>query len=91
MRPGYGYYNIPEVTRGIALPDSTAIWKVNIENGVVQPLLKYTVFANFHHRTEMKNTRCDLHHRWNQLGNKICFDGVFERQRRLYYVDLEEE
>lgn len=242
LRPGYGYYNIPEGTRGIALPDSTAIWKVNIENGVVQPLLKYTDFANFHPRAEMKDTaaihkvnhimispngnrfmvlyrwfigerkytrlitcntdgtdmyvlsdddmvshcfwkndnqilafenkkksgtgyylmtdkttefyhcwpeitgdghpsfspdrsmvvtdsypdrariacirlmsgdicrnesriiarvfapfkydndtRCDLHPRWNHLGNKICFDGVFEGHRGLYYVDLEEK
>lgn len=27
LRPGYGYYNVPEKTKGVALPDSTAIWK----------------------------------------------------------------
>lgn len=54
LRPGYGYYNVPEATKGIALPDTTAIWKVDLENGEVTDLLKYTDFANFHPRPEMK-------------------------------------
>ena len=54
LRPGYGYYNIPEKTKGIALPDKTAIWKVDLETDEVTPLLKYTDFANFEPRSEMK-------------------------------------
>ena len=54
LRPGYGYYNVPEKTKGVALPDSTAIWKVNLETGEVADLLKYTDFANFQPRPEMK-------------------------------------
>ena len=54
LRPGYGYYNVPEVTRGIKLPDTTAIWKVDLETGKVTELLKYTDFANFQPRMEMK-------------------------------------
>lgn len=54
LRPGYGYYNVPEKTKGVALPDSTAIWKVNLETGEVTDLLKYTDFANFQPRQEMK-------------------------------------
>lgn len=54
LRPGYGYYNVPEKTKGVALPDSTAIWKVNLETGEVTELLKYTDFANFQPRPEMK-------------------------------------
>lgn len=54
LRPGYGYYNVPEKTKGIGLPDSTAIWKVNLETGEVSDLLKYTDFANFEPRTEMQ-------------------------------------
>lgn len=54
LRPGYGYYNVPERTKGVALPDSTAIWKVNLETGEVTDLLKYTDFANFQPRPEMK-------------------------------------
>lgn len=54
LRPGYGYYNVPEKTKGVALPDSTAIWKVDLETGEVIGLLKYTDFANFQPRLEMK-------------------------------------
>ena len=54
LRPGYGYYNVQEKTKGIALPDTTAIWKVNLETGKVTPLLKYTDFSNFQPRPEMQ-------------------------------------
>lgn len=54
LRPGYGYYNVPEKTKGVALPDTTAIWKIDLETGEVIELLKYTDFANFQPRPEMK-------------------------------------
>ena len=54
LRPGYGYYNVPEKTKGVTLPDETAIWKVDLETGEVTALLKYTDFANFKPRPEMK-------------------------------------
>lgn len=53
LRPGYGYYNVPEETERVALPDTTAIWKVDLETGDVTPLLKYTDFAGFQPRPEM--------------------------------------
>lgn len=54
LRPGYGYYNVPEKTKNIALPDATAIWKINMESGDVQPLLTYKDFATFQPRPEMQ-------------------------------------
>lgn len=53
LRPGYGYYNIPEKTKGINLPDCTCIWSIDLINGKVTPLLKYTDFATFLPRAEM--------------------------------------
>lgn len=53
LRPGYGYYNKPEKTKGISLPDTTSIWKVNLETGEVEELFKYTDFASFQPRAEM--------------------------------------
>lgn len=55
LRPGYGYYNVPETTKGVALPDTTAIWKVDLNNGKVESILKYTDFANFESRIEMRD------------------------------------
>lgn len=54
LRPGYGYFNVPEKTKGVALPDSTAIWKVDLVTGEVSDVLKYTDFASFEPRSEMK-------------------------------------
>lgn len=54
LRPGYGYAALPEKTKGIALPNETCIWKMDIESGEVVELLKYTDFANFQPRYEMQ-------------------------------------
>ncbi|WP_303012964.1 hypothetical protein [uncultured Bacteroides sp.] len=53
LRMGYGYAGLPEVTKGVALPDATAVWKLDIETGEVAGLLKYTDFAGFRPRPEM--------------------------------------
>lgn len=53
LRLGYGYAEIPEKTKGFALPDEPCIWKMDIEMGEVMPLLKYTDFASFEPRPEM--------------------------------------
>lgn len=54
LRLGYGYAELPEVTKGVALPDTTAVWKMDLETGEVKELLKYTDFANFQPRPEMQ-------------------------------------
>lgn len=53
LRLGYGYAELPEKTKGIALPDETCIWKMDVEMGEFIPLLKYTDFAKFEPRPEM--------------------------------------
>lgn len=53
LRPGYGYHNVPEKTEGVALPDATAVWKINLESGEVTDLLTYKDFATFQPRPEM--------------------------------------
>ena len=54
LRLGYGYAELPEVTKGVALPNTTAVWKMDIETGEVTELLKYTDFVNFQPRLEMQ-------------------------------------
>jgi hypothetical protein len=53
LRLGYGYAELPEKTKGAALPDEVCIWKLDIESGTVTPLLKYKDFAKFEPRPEM--------------------------------------
>lgn len=54
LRLGYGYAALPESTKDIALPESAAVWKMDINTGEVIELLKYTDFANFQPRPEMQ-------------------------------------
>ena len=54
LRLGYGYAALPESTKDVALPDTTAVWKMDIETGEVTELLKYTDFAKFQPRSEMQ-------------------------------------
>lgn len=71
LRPGYGYCNIPEKTRGIALPEATAVWKIDIESQKVMPLLSYRDFAQFKPRSEMREKNAV--HKVNHL--MFCPDG----------------
>lgn len=65
LRPGYGYHNVPEKTKGVALPDATAVWKIDLENGKIEELLTYKDFASFQPRPEMGET--DSVHKVNHL------------------------
>lgn len=56
LRLGYGYSALPENTKGVALPDETCIWKMDVDTGEVIPLFKYTDFARFESRPEMQET-----------------------------------
>lgn len=54
LRLGYGYAALQELTKEVALPDTTAVWKMDVETGEVTELLKYTDFAKFQQRPEMQ-------------------------------------
>lgn len=62
LRKGYGYAVLPEKTKGQAIPDNTAIWKIDLDTGVINPLLKYKDFVDFEHRAEMKGAVHKVNH-----------------------------
>lgn len=53
LRPGYGYSALPDETKNVALPESTAVWRMDIATGKVVSLLKYSNLATFLPRPEM--------------------------------------
>lgn len=63
LRPGYGYSNLPDMTLKELCPDRTCIWKMNIEDGKIVELLKYTDFASF----EPNETMIGAEHKVNHL------------------------
>lgn len=65
LRPGYGYYNVPEATANQKLPDKQCIWRVDLTTEAVTPVLKYTDFASFHPCHEMQEK--DAIHKVNHI------------------------
>lgn len=65
LRPGYGYYNKPDYTKNVALPDGPCIWKIFFKTGEIKPLLSYSDFVQFQPRAEMLAT--DAVHKVNHL------------------------
>lgn len=65
LRPGYGYYNVPEVSANDKLPEKPCIWRVDFTTGDVTPILKYTDFASFQPRPEMQEK--DAEHKVNHI------------------------
>ena len=62
LRPGYGYSNLPDETKGQKIPSSAAVWKLDIINNTVVPVLTYSDFASFEPRQEMENAEHKVNH-----------------------------
>ena len=62
LRPGYGYSNIPDETADQKIPESTAIWKLDITSNTVTPILPYTAFSTFEPRKEMARAEHKVNH-----------------------------
>ena len=62
MRPGYGYSNLPDKTRGKLCPDEGCIWKMDIPSGKTEELFRYTDFASFEPDITMDNAEHKVNH-----------------------------
>lgn len=62
MRPGYGYSNMPDRTKGTMCPDETCLWKMDIPSGEVTPLFKYTDLAKFEPNESMEGAEHKVNH-----------------------------
>ncbi len=62
MRPGYGYSNLPELTKGELCPDKTCIWLINIADGEVKELFTYKEFFSFEHCASMEGAEHKVNH-----------------------------
>lgn len=62
MRPGYGYSNLQDRTKGVLCPDECCIWKMDINTGEVVELFKYTDFAAFEPDETMNGAEHKVNH-----------------------------
>lgn len=84
MRPGYGYSNESDRTKGVLCPDECCIWKLDLLSGKVTELFKYTDMVAFEPNETMNgaehkvnhlmispnSNRFMVLHRWYQNGKK---------------------
>ena len=72
MRPGYGYYNLPDSTKDEKVPCETAIWRLDILKNTVSPVLSYSDFYAFEPRQEMTGAEHKVNHiMLNPSGNRF--------------------
>lgn len=62
MRPGYGYSNLSDKTKGVLCPNETCIWKMDIPDGKITPLFKYTDMAAFEPDESMEEAEHKVNH-----------------------------
>ena len=62
LRPGYGYSNLEDTTKGEKIPNSTCIWKIDLLENKIIPFLKYNDFYNFEQRSEMNGAVHKVNH-----------------------------
>ena len=62
MRPGYGYSNLADITKGELCPDKGCIWKIDVESGKITELFKYTDFAAFEPDESMVGAEHKVNH-----------------------------
>lgn len=62
LRPGYGYANIADGTKGVLCPNEPCIWKIDLQTGATTPLLTYKDFYKFETRPEMEDAEHKVNH-----------------------------
>ena len=62
LRPGYGYSNIEDITINERIPKEPCIWKIDIKNNEITPVLWYKDFINLELRPEMLNAEHKVNH-----------------------------
>ncbi|UZQ85767.1 hypothetical protein ODU73_000134 [Thermoclostridium stercorarium] len=72
LRKGYGYSILPDYTKDEKCPDKPCIWYVDLTSGKIKPILKYTDFADFETRSEMREAEHKVNHiMLNPSGNRF--------------------
>lgn len=74
LRPGYGYPWKEDETKGQAVPETPAIWKVDLETGQKVALISYKELVQFETREEMNGADHKVNHLMlNPSGTRFMF------------------
>lgn len=74
LRPGYGYANKNDETKGIAIPNGSCIWKVDLIKNKIVSIIEYDKIINFEPRKEMNGAIHKVNHIMiNPSGTRFMF------------------
>ena len=62
LRPGYGYANLPDTTRGQSVPDGPCVWRLDLASGETTPILTYRDLLSMDHRADMDDAEHKVNH-----------------------------
>ncbi len=62
LRKGYGYANLEEKTKRELCPDSPCIWKIDLNTGSTEEVLRYIDLKRFETRSEMEKAEHKVNH-----------------------------
>lgn len=62
LRPGYGYSNLPDETVTEKIPARPAIYRIDLENRDICPILSYKDLSEFEPRPDMENAVHKVNH-----------------------------
>ncbi|MBO4276523.1 glycosyltransferase [Candidatus Saccharibacteria bacterium] len=62
LRPGYGYSNLEDKTKGENIPDGPCVWRINMYTKEITPILTYKQLYDFEHRPEMEKMEHKVNH-----------------------------
>ena len=74
LRPGYGYINKKDFTKDDNVPNSTAIWLIDIKKDTIESVLEYTDLFNFERKDNMEGAEHKVNHLMiNENGSRAIF------------------
>jgi hypothetical protein len=94
LRPGYGYSNLPDKTKGENHPEDDGIYFVDLEKNTTKLIISLDQIVKINHKSTMEGSE----HRFNHLdispdGKKFSFIHRWEynnvTQSRLYTADMD--
>lgn len=85
LRPGYGYSNLEDETKGEKVPEGPCVWRIDLKTGKATPVLTYRALYDFKHRKDMEGAEHKVNHlmmspdgkrfmvihRWLKGGRKV--------------------
>ncbi len=85
LRPGYGYVNFPDETKGQLSPEEDGIWRINMKTGEERLLFSVSEIASFKTLSSMEDAEHYFNHiLFNPDGTRFMFFHVWLKNNKRF-------